>query len=103
MRPLSHVDLGPCTEAPAPVEAAAPGHPGSPAAKPHGGSQEDRGNAKPPSAKPSYFSTVGPMGYTWGPASIPFLQNKAHWQYCTFGYRVIPFWLSDFFSLFLHK
>lgn len=34
---------------------------------------------KLPSAKPSYFSTVGPTGYTWGPASIPFLQNKAHW------------------------
>lgn len=29
MRPLSHVDQGPCSEAPAPVEGAALRHPGS--------------------------------------------------------------------------
>lgn len=56
---------------------------------------------KPPSDKPSYFSTVSSIGYTLGTASIPFLQNKAHWQ-CThtytFVYQIIPFWLSDFFA-----
>lgn len=36
---------------------------------------------KPPSAKVSYFSIVSSIGYTLGTASIPFLQNKAHWQY----------------------
>lgn len=56
---------------------------------------------KPPSAKPSYLSTVSSIGYTLGTALIPFLQNKAHWQYTctyTFVYQIIPFWLSDFFA-----
>lgn len=60
--PLSHVDLGPCTEAPAPVKGALRRTQGL-ARQPHGGSEEDNGNAKPPSAKPSYFSAVGPVGY----------------------------------------
>lgn len=56
-----------------------------------------------PSAKPSYFSTAGSTGDTLGASSIPthsLLAIRMYWT--TSVYQIIPFWLSDFFLLFLN-